>query len=409
MRKPLSFAVIGCGSRGRTYMRIARNLGHAITAIADPSQAALETMRGIAGAPAPRSFASGEELLEEPRMADVALVATQDAQHFGHAAAALRLGYDVLLEKPAAQSAAEVEELALLAGEAGRRLILCFVLRYTPFYRTLNQAVDDGRIGDIVSIQASEGVGPFHNAHSFVRGHWSQTKQTTPMIVAKCSHDTDLIAWFAGARCTAVSSFAGSSHFRPDKAPEGATGRCTDGCPHAGSCLFDAHKYLTDERRWLGMVRPDAASMTDDDVMEWLRTSDWGRCVYRCGHDTPDHQVVSMRFANGITAGLTMTAFDTGRRIILYGTQGILTGAIHADGREPWIEFRPHGGGIESIAIVEQQTGGYAGHGGGDFGLIHALPSLLSGEPADFIEGHRIGFAAARSADEGQMIHLTER
>jgi predicted dehydrogenase len=405
VQKPLTFAVIGCGSRGRTYMRIARDLGHAITAIADPSHAALETMREIAGDPAPRSFPSAEEILAEPRMADVALVATQDAQHFGHAAAALRLGYDVLLEKPAAQSSAEVEELARLAQTCGRRLILCFVLRYTPFYRTLKQAVDDGLIGGIVSMQASEGVGPFHNAHSFVRGHWSQTKQTTPMIIAKCCHDTDLMAWFAGARCTAVSSFAETSHFRPDMAPEGATDRCTDGCPHAGTCQFDAHRYLTDERRWLGMVRPDAASMTDD-VMEWLRTSDWGRCAYRCGHDTPDHQVVSMRFANGITADLTMTAFDTGRRIILYGTKGILTGAIHADGREPWIEFRPHTGGIQPIPIAGRQNGGYAGHGGGDFGLIHALPSLLSGEPADFIEGHRIGFAAAKSADEGQMIHL---
>ncbi|GAA5478470.1 putative oxidoreductase YteT [Haloferula helveola] len=388
-------------------MRIARDLGHTITAIADPSEAAIETMLGIAGDPAPRTFADADDLFAEPKLADVALVSTQDAQHFGHASAALRAGYDVLLEKPAAQSSEEVEELARLADENGCKLLLCFVLRYTPFYRTMKRAIDDGRIGEVISIQAAEGVGPFHNAHSFVRGHWAQTKDSTPMIIAKCCHDTDLMTWFAGSPCTAVSSFAEISHFRPDKAPEGSTDRCIDGCPHAGTCLYDANQYLTTQRRWLGMVRPDAEKMTDDDVREWLKTSDWGRCAYKCGQDTPDHQVVSMRFENGITADLTMTAFDTGRRTRIYGTKGILEGAIHADGREPWVECRPHTGGIEEIPIEEQETGGYAGHGGGDFGLIHALPALLAEATSDFIEGHRIGFAAAQSADEGRTVELT--
>lgn len=407
MNKPLSFVVIGCGSRGRTYMRIARELGHRISAISDISPLALDAMKQIAGEDDPEAFSSGEELLERERLADVALVSTQDAQHFGHASAALRRGYDVLLEKPAAQNSEEVEELSRIASENGCKLILCFVLRYTSFYRALKRAIDEGKIGGVVSIQASEGVGPFHNCHSYVRGKWSRTAESTPIIIAKCSHDTDLLAWIAGSEAVSVSSHESISHFKPEQAPEGATDRCTDGCPHVGTCRYDAHRYLGDQRSWLRHVRPDAEGMDDAAVTEWLKTSDWGRCAYRCGQDTPDHQVVGVRFGNGITADLTMTAFDTGRRIRVYGTEGILKGATGADGREPWIECRAHEGETETIEIEDRNLGGYQSHGGGDFGLIEALPALLADEtsdPRNFIEGHRIGFAAALASAGDRVV-----
>lgn len=408
MATPLSFVVIGCGSRGRTYARIAHHLGHELRAVADPNPAARTAMAEITGNDRLRTFESGEELLAEERLAELALVTTQDALHFEQASAALRRGYHLLLEKPAACSAGEVEELARLAHECDRRLILCFVLRYTPFFRTLKDALADGAIGEVVSLQASEGVGPWHNVHSYVRGHWSRTAESSPMIVAKCSHDTDILSWFAGAACTSVASYAECSHFHPGGAPEGATPRCTDGCPHLGSCPYDAHRYLGDQRRWLRMVRADADEMDDEAIRDWLKTSDWGRCAYHCGQDTPDHQVVAMRFANGVTANLTMTAFDTGRRMRIHGTSGILEGAMDADGREPWIELRKHSGEITSLTIATPHREGYEGHGGGDFGLIEALPELLAGSDGqrDYIEGHRIAFAAAQAAATGTAVAL---
>lgn len=406
VQEPLSIAIIGCGSRGRTYARIATQLGHRITAFADPRETARDTMAEIAGPDAIR-FDDADDLLSQAPQARVAAICTQDAQHFGHASAALRQGYDLLLEKPAACTSEEVDALVDLAKAEGRRIVLCFVLRYTPFYRTIKACLDAGEIGDLISIQAAEGVGPWHYSHSYIRGHWAHSKDSTPMIVAKCSHDTDLLAWFAGSPCRVVTSYAGQSHFTKADMPEGATERCTDGCPHTGTCRFDAHRYLTDQRRWLNMVRADAEEMSDDDVTAWLKESEWGRCAWRCGHDAPDHQVVSMQFANGLTADLTMTAFDTGRRIRLYGTKGIIEGAIHADGREPWVECRLHEGETKTMEIVEPDTGGYQGHGGGDFGLIEALPSLLDSDGnEDFVEGHRIAFAAARSVELDSPVHL---
>jgi len=407
VQETLTIAILGCGSRGRTYAKIATDLGHQVVAFADPSSTARQAMATIVG-PEAQAFDSAEDFLQQPCIARLAAICTQDSQHFSQASAALHQGYDLLLEKPAACTAGEVDQLADLAESKQRRIILCFVLRYTPFYRSLKKQLDADIIGDILSIQATEGVGPWHHSHSFVRGHWSQSSKSTPMIVAKCSHDTDILAWLANSPCQSVTSFSGQSHFTPAHTPAGATDRCTSGCPHVGNCRYDAHRYLSDQRRWLEMVRPDGAEMTDEAIVDWLKTSDWGRCAYQCGQDTPDHQVVSMQFVNGITADLTMTAFDTGRRIRIYGTLGILEGAIHADGREPWIECRLHEGETHTIDLDVQESRGYQGHGGGDFGLIEALPTLLEAEAADarqFTEGHRIAFAAARAAEENCVVH----
>ena len=404
MSEGISISLVGCGSRGRTYMRIAAALGYEIAAYADPKEDAREVMRQIVGDGA-KAFASSEELFAQPRLSRVAAICTQDAQHFGHATSALEAGYDILLEKPAACTSEEVEKLAALAKEKDRRIILCFVLRYTPFFGALKREIDKGSIGEVMTIEAHEGVGPFHNVHSFVRGHWSKTTESSPMMVAKCSHDTDILSWFAGSAASTVASFENISHFKPEKMPEGATARCTDGCPHLGACAYDAHRYMGDCRNYLRMVRPDEADMTDEQILEWIKTTDWGRCAYQCDQDTPDHQVVSVQFENGVTASLTMTAFDTGRRIRVFGTTGMLEGAIHADGREPWIQCRPHEGEIRDIEIEEQQTGGYQGHGGGDYGLIAALPELLeAADQSDFVEGHRIAFAAAKASAEGRVI-----
>jgi len=396
VKESISFVVVGCGARGRTYMRIAMELGHKIVGIADTSETAIEVMKGIAGNDNVQVFSSGEELLMKERMADVALISTQDAQHFGHASEALKRGYDVLLEKPAAQTSEDVEELARLAEEKGRRLILCFVLRYTALYRTVKEQLDKGVIGEIMTMEATEGVGPWHNCHSYIRGKWSKTKKSTPMIIAKCSHDTDLLAWFAGSHAVDVTSQESISHFRPDQAPAGATLRCTDGCPHVGECRYDAHRYLGDQRRWMRNVMAGGETMNDEAIKEWLRTSDWGRCVYFCDQDTPDHQIVGMKFANGITASLTMTAFDTGRRIRIYGTTGVLEGGTGVKDGEAYVRVQDHEGEWQDVEITDQVLKGYEGHGGGDFGLIAALPELLKAQGNDFVEGHRIGFTADR-------------
>ena len=406
---PLQIAILGCGSRGRTYASIAASFGdrYRITAAVDPIQARREVLASLAPSHGTRTFASDHDFFAAGRLADVLIISTQDAQHFDHASAALRAGYDILLEKPAAETLERCEALDALARSLDRRIAMCFVLRYTPFYSTVRCLVQSGRLGKIMTLRASEGVEPFHQAHSFVRGHWADSNSSTPMIVAKCSHDADLLCWLAESGPSGVSSFGRLDWFRQANAPSGAPLRCTDGCPAAPQCPYDAHRYLGDKRRWLGMVMDDAGSADDPAILEFLRTSPWGRCVYQCDNNVVDHQVVAVEMLNGVTATLTMTAFDEERTLEIHGTRASLRGGrpLSAAGT-PELWLRDHQSGVSEPIDLETSGAnagaGYAGHGGGDWGLIDALDSLFRGPDRlppglDGLAGHRLAFLAEKA------------
>ena len=406
MPDPLSIAILGCGSRGRTYAKIAASFGdrYRLTAAADPVAGRREAVASLAAAGDVKEFDSEEALFAAGKLADVLIIATQDARHFDHAMRALELGYDILLEKPAAESLERCEAIDRRARELGRRVALCFVLRYTPFYSAVKRVIDSGRLGRIISMRSHEGVEPFHQAHSFVRGHWRSSVGSTPMIVAKCSHDADLICWLGGSPASAVSSYGDRSWFRTENAPPGAPPRCSDGCPAAKECFYDAHRYLTDKRRWLGMVMDGADQADDGSVLDFLRNSPWGRCVYRCDNDVVDHQVLACELENGITATHTMTAFDHGRAIEIYGTKAALKGGLpYHEAGAPELWLRHHADErIEPVEIVNPADEAYAGHGGGDHGIVDALERLFRGREAlppglDGLAGHRLAFLAESS------------
>ena len=224
------------------------------------------------------------------------------------------------------------------------------------------------------------------------------------MILAKCSHDADLFCWLANSEIRQVSSYGSLDFFRKENAPAGAPSRCSDGCPHARECMYDAHRYLTDKRTWLRMVLDGAETATDEDIMRFIRTSPWGRCVYHCDNDVVDHQVFSGEMVNGITINFTMTAFDFGRSMEIYGTRGVMKGGhawLAAHAYE--LSIRDHATGkTTEIPVEHPDDSGYAGHGGGDFGIVDSLDRLFGPKGIlrpglDGLAGHRLALLAEQS------------
>ena len=419
MPKPLALVCIGCGARAQTYAELAarRPDRFTIAAGADPVAARVEKIRRISANPRFRAFANAAELLAAGVLGDVALVATQDNHHDEHCRGALARGYHVLLEKPIATRVDQVLAIRELAARLDRRVMVCFVLRFAAFYRKVKEIIASGALDEIASIQAGEGVMPWHQAHSFVRGHWSSAKAASPMILSKCCHDTDILHWLADRRCLRVASFGSREFFRAERAPAGAPARCTDPCPAAADCPYDARRYAGDMRDpWLGMVYDRAREAAPEEILEWLRTSPWGRCVYRCDNDVVDRQVLAMEFEGGLTATFTMTAFENGRHIEIYGTRGVLKGGeTHRRHFGAHLVLLPHEGAPVRYT-VQAEDGGYELHGGGDAGLVEALHEEMTkpaGRPLaagldSTVHSHIIAFAAEEARATGRVVDLAD-
>ena len=421
----LSLAGIGCGARTRTYTKLAMETPerYKINAAADPVRERTEAVRSYAPADeqvSVRLFENAEALLAEPKLADVAIIGTQDNYHYIPCQKALRLGYDILLEKPIAQTLREALQLRDLAEELNRRVLVCHVLRYTPFYNTIRDIITSGELGDIITFNANEGVGAWHFAHSFTRGHWGNSNTSTPMIVAKCCHDMDILYWLFGRKCESIASFGELTFFRKETLRSPRPERCVDWTTPVGEDPWDARKYATDAeaRRWLRMVYDRADEATEEEIYEWLRTSPWGRDYLQCDNNQPDHQVGIMRFEGGMTGTFTMTAFETGRHIEIYGTKGKLRAGVFYKNNGPGeITVQDHFGGPVRVIEVPEADGGYAGHGGGDWGLVNELyddmvnvptPADMKTSITQSAHSHVMAFAMEHARLTGQVINVAD-
>ena len=365
------------------------------------------------GLPSAHEFTDWRDLADAQRLADVAIVATQDHMHVEPTVALAERGYHILLEKPMAPDEAGCRRIVEAVHANGVYLGVAHVLRYTPYTRALKAALEAGVIGDIVSIQHLEPVGYWHQAHSYVRGNWRSERASSPMILSKSCHDLDWIKYIVGSQCVAISSFGNLAHFRPENRPPDASDRClTCGCEE--TCPYSAKKiYLT--RAQDGHFEWPVDTLTDDltyaGVEAALRGGPYGRCVYACDNDVVDHQVVNMLFAGGQTASFTMTGFNQyqARKTRIFGTSG----AIEGDGYTiSSFDFLTDTSTEVRVESTDHTLAG--GHAGGDDGLMTSFLSAVShGRPDDIISdaveslgSHVMAFRAETARRSDTVEHL---
>lgn len=403
-------------------------------------------------------FNSWEELLNEKvgKIADACLVCTQDRMHTKPALKAIELGYNVLLEKPMAPSVEECKLIVDSAEKSPQQLRICHVARYTEIFSRAKKAIEDGMLGDLVNINHSENVAYWHFGHSYVRGNYRKESESTPVILAKTCHDLDLIYYMVNSPAKSVQSFGELTHYRSENAPPGAPKRCTDGCPVAEECPWYAPRlYMRGKpivmitkrsKKWLlrkmgkivlkhpkfikilsKFIKPmktlvnwdmfPATAITDDTSpegkMKALREGPYGKCVYYCDNDVPDHQIVNILFENGVTATMTMHghSFLDGRWFRIDGTKGTLKGRFTYGGEK--LEYYDHRY-VEKQVLWETDIT-FSAHGGGDEGLMESFVDSLSTGSQDALtsakaslESHLMGYAAEISRKENRIVNMDE-
>ncbi len=407
--KQFSAIVIGAGGRGRTYAYPMRDMSEKfkIVGVAEPHDARRLDFQKDMQLPDEAVFKTWEDILNQPKMADICIITTQDNMHYAPAMKAIALGYDILLEKPVAQTAEECAEIANAAKAKGVKVLVCHVLRYTPFFKTVKKMVEDGKLGEIMAIEHVEAVGDIHQTHSYIRGNWHDSKESAPMLLAKSCHDIDVLQWLIDKPCKKITSFGALTYFTEKNAPEGAPVRCVDGgCPIADTCPYNAMKLYYDDKKndWFRQASTvgiaESFPPTDEDVMKALQTTDYGLCVFHANNDVVDHQVVNMQFEGGATVSFSMNCFNAGGRYIrIFGTKG----ELYAHMSSKLIRYfdmttRKH----EEIPVPKMEESILGGHGGGDTGIILDLYDYLNGtytgssiaDIATSVANHLVTFAA---------------
>ena len=415
MSRPVELVVVGAGERGSDYAEFTKHFPDRaqIVGVVEPREFHRKRMVEMYDIPAENVFEDWPAFVERDKFADAAIVSTPDILHEAPAVALCGKGYHLLLEKPMAPTEEACRNIARAVEESGVMFAVGHVLRYTHHTEVLKKIIDDGRVGEIITLQHTEPIGYWHHAHSYVRGNWRKEAESSNILLAKCCHDLDWIRYIMNAKCEKVSSFGSLSHFREDQAPEGSTERCLD-CPCEAQCPYSAkkiyHGYLNrGETGWpVKVVVPELTPATLDEA---LREGPYGRCVYRCDNDVVDHQVVNFQFANKKTASFTMTAFSdwTERRTRIFGTRGELDSI---DSIIKVFDFLTDE--TETIDATPPDDGVLSGHGGGDGGLMDAFiraletndPSHIRSSGAETLESHLMVFAAERARKENKVISL---
>ncbi len=442
---PVSALMIGCGDRGfNVYGSYALKYPHNLKFIgcADPDLEKRTSFAKVHKISEEYIFDSDDNALKAGKIADIIFICTMDELHEKDVLSALDLGYHIYLEKPITITEAGCRNIVAKAEQVKQILTIGHVLRYSPIFATVKKIIDSGALGKIVNIKHSENMATWVYAHSFVRGNWENSEQSSSLILQKGCHDLDLIYWFAGSVPTEVSMLVTPTPFYEANAPKNAPARCTDGCVYSETCLYEAVRFYLQGRfmmldnarsesrlirgiihlalkypRFVRFIFPPikkhkivpwrrwptaqlSNDLSEEGLLKALREGPYGRCIYRCNNDQPVSHVVNIKFENGITATYTLhgMSYRDGRELRIDGTKGSLKAYFYNTGF--FIDLFDHlTGSTKKVRLKVETTAG----GGGDFKIMDEFIAAIRGITAPPISAreslisHLIAFAAERS------------
>jgi len=437
---PVKYALFGAGTRGELdlgffILKNRKKIQYSAVAELDPVRRTefIEKFK----IPEENAFSDYRDLLEGPKVADAIINALPCNLHHDSTIAALKAGYDVLLEKPMAHTPGECVHIAQAAKKYKQKLAICFENRYNTIYLKLKGWLERGVIGEMMDISCIENIGYWHFIMSYVRGIHSSVEGGNSFMLAKGIHDTDLITWFTKSRASKVSSFGDLTFFNEKNAPSGAPKRCMDGCPVQKECVFDACKQYykpghatfplrlllnqkvlrsaldyAKEPRFRTFASMITRDVSKEGILKALREGPHGKCVFRSDNGVCDHQTTSIEYENGVTCSFSLSGFSSvwERTLDLRGSKGEIMSKDWS-GLLELRTFKP--------ARVRKKRIPYYGmhHGGGDnLLLLDFAEAVKSDDPnkkslttvENCLESHLIALAAEEARLNNKIVDMRE-
>lgn len=318
-----------------------------------------------------RPFATPETLLAAGPY-DLVMIGSPNHLHFEHLTHAFAAGYPIFAEKPIVRTEAESFQLARrLAGAPIPPLFIGLVMRSLPIVREVIRRIDDGELGPLISMDATEHLPPEHGAY-LARNWRRRAEWGGSFMLDKVCHDFDIFGRLAGARPARVASFGGRRIFTPERAE---TPRIyEDGSP----------AYALRDAGWRG-----------------------ANDAFQSDMDLPDHQTAIVEYASGLQLAFHSNSHValSERRWYLAGADGTLIADLVRNklmvrralfrGKPERIDY----GGVTADA-----------HNGADQAMALDLAAALDGArafpvtPWDSLEAGLTVMAIDRAMESGQVV-----
>ncbi|MBN1155705.1 Gfo/Idh/MocA family oxidoreductase [candidate division KSB1 bacterium] len=349
---------------------------------------------------------------------DRIVVTTVDGYHHQYIVRAMKLGCDVITEKPMTVDSEKCQAIIDAQQSTGKKCTVTFNYRYSPPRTQVKDLLMTGIIGDVLSVDFHWMLNTFHGADYFRRWH-SQKKLSGGLMVHKATHHFDLVNWWLSAIPVSVFATGKREFYTPEMAKRLGLNshheRCHT-CPEKDKCGF-------------------VLSLADDESLKALYLDNEqydgyyrDRCVFRPDIDIEDTMNVLVTYDNNVTLCYSVNAFNSweGYYIVFNGTKGRLEHRIeekiYISGTDTIQGGIKDGGTFTRViplrgsAVDYEPWSGKGGHGGGDKVLLDDLflPEKLHDNymrAADYRAGAYsilTGIAANRCFVTGQPVRIDE-
>ncbi len=188
----IKFGIIGCGRIAQRHAKHIAKMGQ-LKAVCDTDICKAEE---LASQYKCNTYQDYRDLLKTENEIDVISVCTPNGLHAQHTIDSLKSGFHVLCEKPMATRVLDCEKMINESLKRNKRLFIVKQNRFNPPVEAVKSLIEDGKLGEIFSIQLS----CFWNRNeNYYKNSWKGSKALDGgTLFTQFSHFIDLLYWMIG-------------------------------------------------------------------------------------------------------------------------------------------------------------------------------------------------------------------
>lgn len=308
--KKLKIALVGTGIRGITFWgkRLVEEYSDILefVGLSDINPGRLAYAKNYIAVNCP-TFLDFDKMILEAKP-DLVIVTTKDSTHHEFIIKGLKMGCDVLTEKPLTTDEIKCQAILEAEKESNKNLIVGFNYRWSPYVTKIKEILMNKSIGKLTSVDFHWYLNTYHGASYFRRWH-GQMESSGSLWVHKATHHFDLLNWWINSEPSEVFAY-GDLEFYGKNGP--FRGDNCRNCQHKPDCAFHwditkdefSKKLYVDHEHHDGYIRDN--------------------CLFRNEIDIYDKMSAQVKYANNTILNYSLTTYSPfeGWRVAFNGTAG---------------------------------------------------------------------------------------